>query len=73
LIGRLPIFAFGNSDGDHRMLQGTAVGSGRRFIGLIHRTDARREWAYDRRSRIGRLEGEGRIVAPRDGMRPVEQ
>jgi phosphoglycolate phosphatase-like HAD superfamily hydrolase len=55
-IGRRPIFAFGNSDGDHQMLQWTAAGSGARFMGLVHHTDAEREWAYDRQSRIGKLD-----------------
>jgi phosphoglycolate phosphatase-like HAD superfamily hydrolase len=55
-IGRRPILAFGNSDGDHQMLQWTAAGSGRRFMGLVHHTDAEREWAYDRQSRIGHLD-----------------
>ncbi|WMD22049.1 HAD family hydrolase [Achromobacter seleniivolatilans] len=55
-IGRQPIFAFGNSDGDLQMLQWTAAGSGKRFAGLVHHTDAKREWAYDRDSKIGRLD-----------------
>jgi phosphoserine phosphatase len=55
-IGRRPIFAFGNSDGDHEMLLWTAAGSGARFMGLVHHTDAEREWAYDRKSSIGRLD-----------------
>jgi hypothetical protein len=55
-IGRRPIAAFGNSDGDLQMLQWTAGGSGLRFMGLIHHTDAVREWAYDRQSSIGRLD-----------------
>jgi hypothetical protein len=55
-IGRRPIFAFGNSDGDQQMLQWTAAGSGARFMGLVHHTDAEREWAYDRTSHIGQLD-----------------
>jgi hypothetical protein len=55
-IGRRPILAFGNSDGDHQMLQWTAAGSGRRLMGLVHHTDAEREWAYDRQSHIGKLD-----------------
>ncbi len=55
-IGRRPIAAFGNSDGDHQMLQWTAAGEGRRFMLLVHHTDAAREWAYDRQSPIGRLD-----------------
>jgi phosphoserine phosphatase len=55
-IGRRPALAFGNSDGDLQMLQWTAAGGGPRFIGLVHHTDAEREWAYDRESHIGRLD-----------------
>ncbi len=55
-IGRRPILAFGNSDGDLQMLQWTAAGSGPRFMGLIHHTDADREWAYDRASSVGQLD-----------------
>jgi phosphoserine phosphatase len=55
-IGRRPILAFGNSDGDLQMLQWTAAGGGVRFMGLVHHTDAAREWAYDRTSAIGRLD-----------------
>ena len=55
-IGRRPIAAFGNSDGDLQMLQWTAAGDGLRFCLLLHHTDAEREWAYDRDSIVGRLE-----------------
>jgi hypothetical protein len=55
-IGRRPILAFGNSDGDLQMLQWTAAGGGARLMGLVHYTDAVREWAYDRTSAIGRLD-----------------
>jgi len=55
-IGRRPIFAFGNSDGDLQMFQWTAAGQGPRFIGIVHHTDAKREFAYDRKSSIGRLD-----------------
>jgi hypothetical protein len=55
-IGRRPIAAFGNSDGDLQMLQWTAAGDGLRFALLVHHTDAEREWAYDRESSIGRLD-----------------
>jgi hypothetical protein len=41
-IGRRPVFAFGNSDGDLQMLQWTAAGPGARFMGLVHHTDAER-------------------------------
>ena len=56
VIGRRPVLAFGNSDGDQQMLEWTAAGEGARFMGLVHHTDAVREWAYDRRSHIGRLD-----------------
>lgn len=56
VIGRRPIFAFGNSDGDLQMLQWVAAGPGRRFAGLVHHTDATREWAYDRAAAVGRLD-----------------
>ena len=55
-IGRRPIAAFGNSDGDLQMLQYTAAGSGARFMMIVHHTDAEREWAYDRTSHIGKLD-----------------
>ncbi len=55
-IGRRPIAAFGNSDGDLQMLQWTAAGKGAWFCLLVHHTDAKREWAYDRNSHIGRLD-----------------
>jgi phosphoglycolate phosphatase-like HAD superfamily hydrolase len=54
-IGKRPVFAFGNSDGDQQMLEWTAAGTGARFMGLVHHTDAEREWAYDRKSDVGRL------------------
>ena len=55
-IGRRPIAAFGNSDGDLQMLQWTAAGDGARFCLYVHHTDAVRESAYDRQSSIGRLD-----------------
>src|SRR5918999_5176480 len=55
-IGRRPIFAFGNSDGDQQMLEYTAAGSGARFMGIVHHTDSEREYAYDRQSHVGRLD-----------------
>ena len=55
-IGRRPVFAFGNSDGDQQMLEWTAAGHGLRFMGLVHHTDAEREYAYDRQSPVGRLD-----------------
>ncbi|WP_194791541.1 HAD family hydrolase [Pseudomonas sp. UFMG81] len=56
IIGRRPILAFGNSDGDLQMLQWTKAGQGPRFAGLVHHTDGHREWAYDRKSNVGRLD-----------------
>ncbi|HSB06807.1 MAG TPA: HAD family hydrolase [Thermodesulfobacteriota bacterium] len=56
LIGRRPLAAFGNSDGDLQMLHWTAAGEGPRFTLLVHHTDAEREWAYDRQSFAGRLD-----------------
>ena len=55
-IGQRPIFAFGNSDGDREMLEWTGAGIGLRFMGIVHHTDADREWAYDRQSDVGRLD-----------------
>jgi phosphoserine phosphatase len=56
IIGRRPIAAFGNSDGDLAMLQYTAAGQGAPLMVYIHHDDADREWAYDRESHIGRLD-----------------
>ncbi|HEY4202068.1 MAG TPA: HAD family hydrolase [Devosiaceae bacterium] len=55
-IGRRPILAFGNSDGDQQMLEYTMAGDGPRFAGLVHHTDAGREYAYDRASPVGKLD-----------------
>jgi phosphoglycolate phosphatase-like HAD superfamily hydrolase len=55
-IGRRPIMAFGNSDGDQQMLEWTTAGNGARLALLVHHDDAEREWAYDRKSQIGRLD-----------------
>jgi phosphoserine phosphatase len=55
-IGKKPVAAFGNSDGDLQMLQWTASGDGLRLLVFIHHTDAEREWAYDRESHIGHLD-----------------
>ena len=55
-IGRRPVMAFGNSDGDFQMLEWTTAGSGPRFGALVHHTDAEREYAYDRESSVGRLD-----------------
>jgi phosphoserine phosphatase len=66
-IGRRPVFASGNSDGDLAMMQWTKSGDGPRFALLLHHTDAVREWAYDRDSHIGRL-GEALDVAAATGI-----
>jgi haloacid dehalogenase-like hydrolase len=55
-IGRRPILAFGNSDGDLQMLEWTAAGLGPRLMLLLHHTDSVREYAYDRQSSVGRLD-----------------
>jgi hypothetical protein len=55
-IGRRPIAAFGNSDGDLQMLQWTTKAAGRRLGLIVHHTDAEREYAYDRKSSVGRLD-----------------
>ena len=56
IIGRRPIAAFGNSDGDLQMLEWTAAGKGARLALLVHHDDAAREWSYDRGSKIGALD-----------------
>ena len=55
-IGRRPILAFGNSDGDLEMLQWTEVGDGSTMMAIIHHTDGEREWEYDRNSLVGKLD-----------------
>jgi hypothetical protein len=55
-IGRRPIAAFGNSDGDLEMLQWTTLAAGARFGLIVHHTDAEREYAYDRQSHFGKLD-----------------
>lgn len=55
-IGRRPLLAFGNSDGDLEMLQWTAGGRGPRLVALLHHTDVDREYAYDRQSHVGKLD-----------------
>ena len=66
-IGKRPILAGGNSDGDFEMIEWTTAGAGARLGILVHHTDAEREWAYDRDSHIGRLvrglDEKGRTVA----------
>ena len=70
-IGRRPIAAFGNSDGDLQMLQWTAAGDGPRFMLIVHHTDAEREWAYDRDSHVGRLD-KARVEADKNGWTVVD-
>ncbi len=55
-IGRRPVMAFGNSDGDLQMLQYTGAGSGARFCLYVHHDDAEREYAYDRKDSLARLD-----------------
>jgi len=55
-IGRRPVAAFGNSDGDQQMLEWTTAGTGARFGLIVHHTDAEREWAYDKGSHFGKLD-----------------
>ncbi|WP_193164503.1 HAD family hydrolase [Microbulbifer hainanensis] len=69
-IGRRPIFAAGNSDGDFEMLQWTTTGDGDRFGLLVHHTDGKREWAYDRDSHVGQLD-KALAAAPKAGWTVV--
>jgi phosphoglycolate phosphatase-like HAD superfamily hydrolase len=70
-IGRRPILAFGNSDGDFEMLQYTTAGKGPRLGLIVHHTDAEREWAYDRDSPVGRLD-KALDAAPKNGWIVVD-
>jgi phosphoglycolate phosphatase-like HAD superfamily hydrolase len=70
-IGKRPIAAFGNSDGDLQMLQWTAGGDGARFCLYVHHTDAEREWAYDKDSSVGKLV-EGLVEAKKNGWTVVD-
>lgn len=70
-IGRRPIAAFGNSDGDYEMLQWTTMAGGRRFGLIVHHTDAEREYAYDRTSHFGRLD-KALDAAPANGWAVVD-
>ena len=78
-IGRRPIAAFGNSDGDFEMLEWTTAGAGPRLAVIVHHDDAAREFAYDRDSHIGKLrrgldEGPGRgwsIVSMKNDWKAV--
>ncbi|WP_172329605.1 HAD family phosphatase [Mangrovicoccus sp. HB161399] len=55
-VGRRPVAAFGNSDGDLEMLEYTCLPPGPNFCLFVHHTDAAREWAYDRQSAVGTLD-----------------
>lgn len=70
-IGRRPIFAAGNSDGDFEMLEWTTSGEGPRLGILIHHTDAEREFAYDRESHVGKL-ARGLDEAPQRGWSLID-
>lgn len=70
-IGRRPIAAFGNSDGDFQMLQWTTLSPGKRLGLIVHHTDAEREYAYDRESRFGRLD-KALDAAPSNGWIVVD-
>jgi phosphoserine phosphatase len=70
-IGRRPVIAVGNSDGDFEMLAYATSGTGPRLGILVHHTDAEREWAYDRHSSIGRLD-KALDEAPRSGWLVVD-
>ena len=65
-IGRRPIFAAGNSDGDFQMLEWTTAGKGPRLAMIVHHDDAAREFAYDRESHVGKLD-KGLDEAPKRG------
>jgi phosphoserine phosphatase len=70
-IGRRPIAAFGNSDGDLQMLQWTCLDRQPSFCLYVHHTDAEREWAYDRQSHVGQLD-KGLDVAAENGWPVVD-
>nr|BDT38304.1 haloacid dehalogenase-like hydrolase [Myxococcus sp. MH1] len=70
-VGRRPLAAFGNSDGDFEMLEWTTSGPGPRLGLLVHHTDAEREWAYDREARVGKL-ARGLDEAPGRGWLVVD-
>jgi hypothetical protein len=70
-IGRRPIAAFGNSDGDRQMLEWTQGGGGRRLMMLVHHDDAEREWAYGAKSKIGTFSDALRAEAKKQGWNVV--
>jgi hypothetical protein len=67
MIGRRPILAFGNSDGDWQMLQYAMAGAGRRMALIVHHDDAEREFAYDRQSKVGKPTRPGTTPSRRAG------
>ena len=69
-IGRRPVIAVGNSDGDFEMLEWTTAGAGPRLGIIVHHDDDQREWAYDRDSHIGRLV-RGLDEGPRRGWKII--
>jgi phosphoserine phosphatase len=71
IIGKKPVFASGNSDGDLQMLQWTASNKYKSFMLYVHHTDAEREWAYDRESHIGKLD-KGLDQAKKDGWTVID-
>lgn len=71
IIGKKPVFASGNSDGDLKMMQWTASNSYKSFMLYVHHTDSIREWAYDRNSHIGRLD-KGLDQALNDGWTVID-
>jgi phosphoserine phosphatase len=71
VIGKKPVFASGNSDGDLQMLQWTASNKYKSFMLYLHHTDSIREWAYDRNSSIGRLD-KGLDQAKKDGWTVID-
>jgi phosphoglycolate phosphatase-like HAD superfamily hydrolase len=70
-IGRRPIAAFGNSDGDQQMLEWTSGGGGPRLAMLVHHDDAAREWAYGNESHIGRFSDALMALAKKNGWSVV--
>jgi phosphoserine phosphatase len=71
IIGKKPVFCGGNSDGDLAMMQWTASNKLKNFMLYVHHTDSVREWAYGRKSHIGRLD-KGLDQANKDGWTVVD-
>jgi hypothetical protein len=70
-IGRRPVAAFGNSDGDQQMLEWTQAGGGARLMMLVHHDDAKREWAYGAKSKIGTFSNALMAEAKKNGWKVV--